>query len=358
MGLIVRRNIAKLGIKEINSNGFYTYFNFFNSDEKKYEFNVRNTICMGCCTGSASAYTLQPSDIKNETNISEYGIITYNLNFFPTLYNNLNYINSWLDFIKNAFPFIDFLEILKYKDEINESVVKELNIDFKFNNDEESNRIYFIYKKHFSKKETEYRGSSLLSYYNLFIVSLIRYFTNEEYIFMIYDCLRLRKLKSLSKLDNLDIINIAKQAHTFTTNKDGKNSNYPFLFYYRSPFENGYAFQKPQLNIDEIYDKLIGLTRRMTYQNDAVSIKNDLWNKYNGIYLSYLFQTNQYLKIHKILNDDSNYVKLPTFTILNSKCSFFNYDLSKSGVMNNNSFNAINNKLTIINIKEYEKTFK
>jgi hypothetical protein len=301
----------------------YTYCNF-----REFEFkglvSKTNYGNYGCCTSTAPI---------NNTNSQQYENMFVGLEtrFFPSSYRNMKLVTEWVDFMNNLFPFFDIKIITDFEQNIiDKNYWVEQGLRFTFNKD----KIYFVIKKDITRNQ----------YFNLFQLSLLRYFVSNEYYFMIYDCLRLRKLKSLSKLSNWQIMDIARfGVQTNTTqfiNVGNSSYEYAFLRDYRSPIFN--RFYATNLSTEtEVVKKL----------NDGNSQNNACSNHHlalNVIYLMKLFQLGHYIKLYKLINN-------PKYFIIENKEKpkqlLFFIQQTYGG---NQQFDRINN--LPFNQKEYEKT--
>lgn len=356
MGLIKKRDVKVIHDKKENITTYgLTTFMFHFENKKTISFNDNNIERYGCCTSSAYVKTQTTwTTIKKlcDGKMNEFQVITYKLSSLPSKYRNKKLINEWLNFINEAFPFIEDLQLLKFKDEVSDSEFKTKynikTINYSLNN--ENDRIYIVFKKKFNYNLM--RTNPQMSYYNLFVTSLIRYLTNEEYVFMIYDCLRLKKLKSLSNLTNWEIINIARVAHSINNFNKGTSDYYPYLRSYRSPFWNGY-YTYVYDNVDSVFNKLLnGNNDQHMYQNDCVKNNTNKVLLINGFYLMYLFQQKQYLKLHTILTNSNYSVSLKAFFNFNETFCNFNRGCVSEDI---DQFNNINRTVTKEKIKEYEK---
>lgn len=297
-------------------------------NHKEYEFkglvSKTNYTTYGCCT----SYSEQCNSLSIKYENSFIGLKT---EYFPSSYKNMELVTKWVDFMNGLFPFFDIKIVTDFKQNIiNPEYWIEKELRFTFEND----KIYFVIKKDITKNK----------YFNLFQLSLLRYFVSNEYYFMIYDCLRIREKKSLSKLSNWQIMNIARfgvqtNKQQFSTRMGTSYYEYAFLRDYRSPIFNRcytHSLSKEQDVISKLenYDS----------QNTACQNKH---LKINIIYLMRLFELGHFIKLYKIITDSKH-------EILNDPGSNKLSKFINETYHNNYSFNHINN--LPFNLKEYEKT--
>lgn len=326
MGTIILRDRSKIHDPKVRlENGGTTYTAYAGSGLKTTQHisSGGSYNAEGCCTHTIN---------KKTQGTEEYNIIKYNLNTFPTLYRDLKYIKKWINFINETFPFAD-VKILHH-DGVNlldTDYWTSKNITFDFN---KTGNVYFSMKKVI--------GNGL--YRNLFVMSLIRALANNEYYFMVYDTLRLRKLKSLADLSNWDIINIAKygmQCNDVMHKNGSWQDSYAFLRDYRFPLSLTYAhFQA------ETFD---GMVRKLeSGHNQNTSCTSGKYLLINPIYAMKLFQDKKYRKLHDMVTDPKHVVKNTTEAINEFRALVSSYGSAK--------FNSMNNQK--IDFKEYGKTIQ
>ena len=282
----------------------------------------------GCCTSLSTK-------LLSGTHTSEWLFIGLEKPYFPSTFRNPGLIKEWIDFINETFPFaeIKLLRIGDDKNIIDKPFWESQNISFvKL----EDNKNYFAIKTNIIPGYT-------YSYSILFQLSLIRYFVSNEYYFMIYDCLRLRKLKSLSKLSNWEIMNIAKygvQINKQQFKNIGCSSiQFAFLRDYRSPIFNSYVARNYR-SIEDVTSLLNnGKSQNLSVSNSYLLIDN--------IYLMSLFQSRQYLKLFKLINN-------PKYIVDYNEHPKRINNFTEQTLKYLSIFQSLNNRN--INIKEYEKT--
>jgi len=323
MGTITRRDISKIHDEKISlinePNTFITHAEVNNVSRKIMNVDYASN---GCCTNAMN--------LKYQNGNQEYMFVRYKLNVFPTMYRDLKYIKKWIDFINTTFPFSD-VKILHYNNEtlIEDDYWTSKKISFSFS---KKDAVYFSIKK---------VGIGQGFYKNLLTLSLLRALGSSEYFFMVYDTLRLRKLKSLENLSNWDILNIAKygmQCNNYNHNTPGNLDSYAFLRGYRFPLELTYANYAP-----DTFDNMLQKITLGNNQNN--SCKNNNYIAINPIYMMLLFQKKQYRKLYELMID-----KKYQFDSLNNKKMKTLMDSYK----NNPYFNAMNELK--IDYKEYAKT--
>jgi len=331
MGTIVKR---KKSLIHDNSVGKHTLngstFCAFSIVDPKSTINISNVDNgnhnsfrgHGCCTSTSQQkfnYESRPKD-------GEWVFMKINFNNLPSLYRDKKYLQRWVDFINETFEFAE-VHIIGYNGEdlTDESYINK-NIKFTF----EKNNVYFAIKK-------AVKFGTSANYQDLFVLSLVRYLSSFNYQYMVYDTLRLRKLKSLSDLSNWDILNIAKfGAQLNDTDNESRNSNLDMMMlnYYRSPLAlNIYVPAQASL------EKVIQLLSKNSIQNIACSDNKSV--KLNVIYLMNLFQKKQYRKLFNLFTDKKYLVNDP------------NNGYEKVYKTHDITFENLN---TIFNHKQYEST--
>lgn len=277
----------------------------------------------GCCTSYSPR--CNSASVKYEN--SFIGLET---KYFPSSYKNMELVTKWVDFINGLFPFFDIKIITDFQQNIiNPEYWEEKGLSFTFN----KNKIYFVIKKDITKNQ----------YFNLFQLSLLRYFVANEYYFMIHDCLKLREKKSFKKLSNWDIMNIARfgvqtNSQQFSKKIEYGVYEYAFLRDYRSPIYNMcYTYT---LNSEE---RVIELLEEGCQQNNSCR-KNYLL--IDVIYLMKLYQLGHYNKLYKLLTNCEKYETPNSSNVSKFIATQYN---------NLTQFNDLNNRKNF-NYKEYEKT--
>lgn len=332
MGTLKYRDLNKIHDENIKLHGsqnarvdtYWSASHIDNISPKRIRINNR----AGCCTSLSTR-------LLSGTHMSEWLFIGLEKPYFPSTFKNPVLIKEWINFINETFPFaeIKLLRIGDDKNIIDKPFWKNQNISFVKLEDDKN---YFAIK-------TNIISAYSYSYSILFQLSLIRYFVSNEYYFMIYDCLRLRKLKSLVKLSNWEIMNITKYGVQINkqqfTNINCSSIHFAFLRDYRSPIFNSYIARN-YTNIKDVTSLLNnGKSQNMSVSNSYLLIDN--------IYLMSLFQSRQYLKLFKLINNPKYIVSYDEHP---KKINDFIARILK--YLNN--FTDLNNRN--INIKEYEKT--
>ena len=323
MGTIKHRDISKIHDRKISLiNDTNTYIAHAEINNSSRKISIGDYQQNGCCTNAMN--------LKFSNGNQEYMFIRYNLNVFPTMYRDLKYIKKWINFINTTFPFSD-IKILHHDKEtlIEDDYWQSKKISFSFS---KKDYVYFSIKK---------VGVGQGSYKNLLTLSLLRAFATAEYFFMVYDTLRLRKLKSLQDLSNWDILNIAKygmQCNNYNHNSAESLNAYAFLRGYRFPLELNYAHYAP-----DTFDNMLKKITLGNNQNN--SCKNNNFIAINPIYMMLLFQKKQYRKLYELMVD-----KKYQFDNLNNK----KIKTLMESYKNNPYFNAMNELK--IDFTEYAKT--
>lgn len=331
MGTIVKRKKSLIHDNSVGKhtlNGStYCAFSMVNPESTINILNIDNAHTnsfksYGCCTSTSQqrfSYKIRPKE-------GEWVFMKMNFDNLPSLYRDKKYLQRWIDFINETFEFAEVYMIgYNSEDLTNKSYINK-NIKFTF----EENNVYFAIKK-------AIKFGTSANYQDLFVLSLVRYLSSFNYQYMVYDTLRLRKLKSLSDLTNWDILNIAKfGAQLNDTDYESKNSNLDnmMLNYYRSPLAlNIYVPAQASL------EKVIELLSKNNTQNTACSNSKSV--KLNVIYLMNLFQKKQYRKLFNLFTDKKYLVNNPDNEY---------YNVYKTHTV---SFENLN---TIFNHKQYEST--
>lgn len=332
MGTLKLRDLKQIHTGNINELTYENSTTATYAQFKPYEYkgliSQSKYDSFGCCTSTASK---QCNDSKRYENM----FVGLEISRFPSSYRNMELVNEWLDFLHNLLPIFDIKVVCDFEQKlVNPEYWKEKELRFTFQKD----KIYFVIKKdHKNYPEQTYNCGAL------FQLSMLRYLVSNEYYFMIYDCLRLRKLKSLSKLSNLDIVNIARfgvqtNSSQFKT-KNSSSYDFAFLRAYRSPFYNSFA--PTVLNSADIIVKSLDVD--LTSQNMACG--NNTYININVIYLMLLFQQRQYLKLFKLITDSKYHTRKFSNITENILGPIFN---------NRKRFDDMNN--IKLDKKEYEKT--
>lgn len=282
-----------------------------------------------CCTST--------TDKRNSSTIDyEYMFIGLEIDKFPSKYRNMELVNKWIDFMNNLLPFFNVKVLCDFKqNQIDPEYWDEKKIKFEFKKE----LIYFVIVKDY----TQIDGETARTYKPLFQLSLLRYFVSSEYWFMIHDCLMLREKKSLAKLSNLDIVNIARfgvqTCKEIFKNVGCSSFNYGWLRDYRSPFHMRWL--PYSLNSSE---NIISSLNRSESQNKACH--DGYYIDLSVVYLMHLFQRGHYIKLYNIITD-SKYLKRESSFRLDSHLK--KHHGSNSMDISFNTFMNIN-----FNIKQYE----
>jgi len=333
MGTINKRIFSKIHNKKENittNTSTYLTFSEYNYTSNKivadshYEAN-------GCCTHSMNSKFYQ----GNRYPKYEWMFVRYSLTTLPSKYRSLSYLKQWVDFINETFPFSEIYLLHHDKETLLiPEFWQEKNISFSFN----KKHVYFAIKKDTSVG---------YSYKNLFLLSLIRYIGSPVYFFMVYDTLRLRKLKSLSHLSNWDILNIARFGNQDNDYHNKSDSSTGMLYYYRSPFFINYLSPKAR-SFSEFIDSI----SRNQNQNNSFSTNS---MKLNIIYLMHLFEKKRYLKLFSLINDPK-YVSSydPNSHWVGERGEMKTFVESQFGKNCSAFFTDLNNRT--LDLKAYEKT--
>lgn len=313
-------------------------------EQKPQRINITNDYHgFGCCTSSCRA---QISDKNgNYSYVPEYAIIQYNLNTFPSTYRSLERINEWLNFINETFEFCNTHVVAHNEQFQNQEYFESLGLTF---SKPEKNMVYIMYDKKFYEMPNRTSGDAthiIYNFENLFTLSLIRYFVSYQYYFMIYETLRLRKLKSLSKCSNWEILNIAKFANmNYTGLQNVHNEDFFMLWGYRSPLQV-LPYTQPHNSIDKVYTLLKNVNGR---QNSSCGDQSKIIN-INTIYLMLLYQKARYTKLFKLITN-------PKYIVDHYKNGNEAKEFQRRlyPALNENIKNPFMNYQ--LNIKEYEKT--
>jgi len=333
MGTLKLRNLGLIheGSRNALPNQGYTTIThvYYTKENFKGNIDARSYTTYGCCTSTTDRHVTISAKY-------EYMYIGLEIDKFPSKFRNMELVNKWVEFMNNTLPFFDIKVVSDFKQKlINPEFWEKKGITFSF----DKSKIYFVIKKDYSNV------SNGRIYTPLFQLSLLRYFVSSEYWFMIYDCLKLRERKSLAKLSNLDIINIARfgvqtSEQIFTRTHNG-SYEYGFLRSYRSPFYLSwlaYHMETPEQIITNLNNK--------NPQN--VSCHGNTVINLNILYLMHLFQRGHYLKLFKIITDPKYHVSNHNFSVSDFFKKHFG---TTSQIIRFYDLKNIN-----FNIKKYEST--
>lgn len=297
-------------------------------NHQPYEYkglvNMEECIGYGCCTSYSPK-------CNNKSKVYENSFIGLEHKYFPSSYKNMELVTEWVNFMNGLFPFFDIKIVTDFEQKlVNPEYWESKNLTFTFNR----GFIYFVIKKDITKNQ----------YFNLFQLSLLRYFVSNEYYFMIYDCLRLRKKKCFSKLSNWEIMNIARfgvQTNDQQFGNSMRNSwyNFAFLRDYRSPIFNNFYTTSLSSEAEVIKKLNDGTSQNVACKNNPL--------KLNVIYLMKLFQLGHHTKLYNLITNPKYEI---TDDPTSSKLSAF---ITKH-IKGHTEFREINN--LPFNQKEYEKT--
>lgn len=321
-------------LKKIHANGrrstnesYFTYAAYAEySYPEKARFRVLDNVYIsnGCCTNLK--YVKTPLNYNREF---EWVFMKYRLADLPEMYKDKKVLQEWVTFVNEMVNFSD-IRIVQHDtaETLDANFWNERNIEFEL----EKGFVIFAIKK------TTLANSS---YKNLFLVSLIRAIAHPMYYFVVYDSLRLRKLKSLKDLSNWEIINLTRFAVQTNSTDHSLHNNEAFLYNYRFPL---YLSHIPMT-----YPTVEKLTQKLDNNGsqNTSCVKDYLF--IDPIYLMSLFQSRQYLKLHKLINDPKHAVTVNDLKY-REKLNAFNKVL---GVGSNGVFDTLNNRK--IDYKEYEK---
>lgn len=328
MGILKLRDLSLIHDKKIKLQGSagYTLTTYIKHLPYEIKGLVSKTTYQsyGCCTSFSSQCHTDSTKYENS-------FIGLEIKHFPSSYRNMELVTKWVNFMNGLFPFFDIKIITDFEQNIvNPEYWTEKELRFTFDND----KIYFVIKKDITVNK----------YFNLFQLSLLRYFVSNEYYFMIHDCLKLREKKSFSKLSNWQIMNIARfgvQINSEHWNNDIHTEhyswNYAFLRDYRSPIFNRYYAQTLSTESEVIAKLKKGDTQNIACIQNYLII--------DVIYLMKLFQLGHYNKLYKIITN-SKHTSSNSDDIIRMSNKLYN------GYKN---FLQLNNR-TKFNYKEYEKT--
>lgn len=330
MGILKLRDLSLIHDKKVRLSTSAGYTTPTYIQHLPYEFkglvSQSNYNGYGCCTSYASQ--CNSASIKYENSF-----IGLPISAFPSSYRNMELVTEWVDFMNTLFPFFNIKIVSDFNQKlVNPKYWEEENLRFTFSKE----NIYFVITKDITVNK----------YINLFQLSLLRYLCSSEYYFMVYDCLNLRKKKSLSKLSNWQIMDIARFGVQINTqqfeNQSAKGSgyyNYGFLRDYRSPIYTKYHATSLS-NETQVIQKLY----EGTSQNAACTDKH---LKIDTFYLMKLYELGHYHKLYKIINDSK-------YFIINDSDSKKLLKFITEQYNGNTQFYSLNNRK--FNYREYEKT--
>ncbi len=262
-------------------NGFQTnYIHLKYKQDKLQDIDLEDADfkSVGCC--SSTKY-LESNAINNK----QWLVLKIKYDEIPSKFD-YEFITNYVNLLNKVANWID-IKILKFRDDItvDQTFWQKHNIN---NFIMSSGYHYFIIKQ--SNDEVK----------NLATLQLFRYIKESEYYFMAWDAVKIRKDKTLKKLNNWDILTLSVFGVQYTKINASEKM---FAYYYRSPFciQNRilYKFNK---HLD------IKLYKNRFETTNYIANDYKYYIDIDVIYLMGLYAQGEYMKIINLINNKKYHI--------------------------------------------------